>query len=217
MDEPALFEQLYTKLVRHTSQGRLLRDSARGVLMVGKDRCVLGETVTVRASLADSQFRPLDDESVTADLISPEGTRTQLELRLVKDAPRLGTYAGQFSAVREGDYRIELVIPDSDELDFLSSEVRVRVPELEVENPQRNDAIMNEIASATGGTYFAGLESLQLAEPNLTATLIPQDQETYLPGTPDRRFQQRLMSWLMALICGVLSLEWLIRRLHRLA
>ena len=44
----AYFEQFYTKLIRHVSQGRLLRGSSRGVLLVGQDRYLLGGTVEVR-------------------------------------------------------------------------------------------------------------------------------------------------------------------------
>ncbi|MEM7315263.1 MAG: vWA domain-containing protein, partial [Planctomycetota bacterium] len=182
----AHFETLYTKLIRHVSQGRLLRNSTRGVLMVGKDRCVLGDSVAVRSTLSDSQFRPLELESVQADLVSPSGNRQPLELRAIKEANRAGNYAGQFTAIEEGDYRVELVIPESNDLEFLTREVKVRVPELEVESPQRNDAILNEIAQTTGGTYFAGLGELQTD--SLEQALIPQDQETYLPGTPDRKF-----------------------------
>ncbi len=187
--------------------------------MLSKDRCFLGETVVVRASLTDQQFRPLTDESVTGELVQPDGLRIPFELQAVKDATRAGNYTGQFVATHEGSYRVELPIPNSEKLELLAAELKVRVPQLEVENPQRNDAVMNEFASATGGTYFTQLD--QVADANapdgLVASLLPQDQETYLPGTPDREFQQRLMGWLMALICGVLSLEWLFRRLNKLA
>ena len=44
------FSQFYTKLIRHVSQGRLLRGSSRGVLLVGQDRYLLGNTVEVRAN-----------------------------------------------------------------------------------------------------------------------------------------------------------------------
>lgn len=215
----AQFEQLYTKIIRHVSQGRLLRDSARGVLMLAKDRCLLGETVVVRASLTDQQFRPLTNEKVMGDLVQPDGVRRPLELRAVKDATRAGSYTAQFTAVREGDYRVELPVPNSDDLELLVRELKVRVPQLEVENPQRNDAVMNEIATATGGKYYTDLNQVaDAANPEgLVASIIPQDQETYLPGTPDQAFQQRLMGWLMALICGVLCLEWLFRRLSKLA
>jgi hypothetical protein len=47
--------------------------------------------------------------------------------------------------------------------------------------------------------------------------LKPQDQVTILPGTPDRNIERLLMGWLIGLICGVLCLEWLLRRLSKLA
>jgi hypothetical protein len=51
----------------------------------------------------------------------------------------------------------------------------------------------------------------------LVNALQAQDYVSYLPGTPDRDFDRRLMTWLLVLICGVLSLEWLVRRLSKLA
>ncbi len=60
--DPKYFETYYTKLIRWASQGRLLRDSSLGVLLVDKDRCLLGDQVTVRAVLNDLQHRPLQLE-----------------------------------------------------------------------------------------------------------------------------------------------------------
>jgi len=51
----------------------------------------------------------------------------------------------------------------------------------------------------------------------LVQAIEPRDQTNFLPGAPDRDFQQRLMGTLMALIVGCLSMEWLIRRLSKLA
>ena len=46
--DPTYFEVLYTKLIRHVSQGRILRGSARGALLVERDRYELGETIVIR-------------------------------------------------------------------------------------------------------------------------------------------------------------------------
>lgn len=214
------FDVFYTKLIRWVSQGRLLRDSSRGVLLVDKDRCLLGDQVSVRAMLTDSQHEPLTDEAVSAVLIQPDTTRAALTLRSVKDSGRAGMYAGQFTALQEGDYRVELRVPDTVDDELLTREVRVRVPDLEVERPERNDAVLQAIAEKTGGEYYVGLSAAMNREGGgrgVADVLEPQDQETYLPGTPDRLFEKLLMSWLLGLISGVLCLEWLIRRLSKLA
>ena len=218
LDE-AHFEQYYTKLIRHVSQGRLLRDSIRGVLMVDKARCLLGDTVTVRATLSDSRQEPLIADAVDALLVRPDGARVPLTLRPVQGSARAGIFAAQFPALSAGDYRVELEIPESPENELLSRDIRVRGSNLEIERPERNDQILGDIARVTGGTYYVGLDvALGRGElPPLSTKAVPNDQTTFLPGTPDREFEQRLMTWLLAFICGVLSLEWLTRRLSKLA
>jgi hypothetical protein len=75
------------------------------------------------------------------------------------------------------------------------------------------------LASRTDGLYFNGLASATAGniEQNLVSAIAPNDQETVMAGSPDRQFKELLMSWLMALLVGVLSMEWLIRRLSKLA
>ncbi|MCA9262389.1 MAG: VWA domain-containing protein [Planctomycetales bacterium] len=213
------FETFYTKLLRFVSEGRLLRNSSRGVLLVSKDRCTLGESILVQAVLQDAQHRPLTATTVEASLIDPAGLRRPLTLKQIQDASQAGTYTSQFVAEQDGDYRIELPLPQGDGLEVLEREVMVRVPELEVENPQRNDALLSRLATDTGGFYYVGLDALQgtTEQTDLASAIAPADQITFLPSTPDPEFERRLMSWLMALICGALCSEWLIRRLNRLA
>jgi hypothetical protein len=122
--------------------------------------------------------------------------------------------------MQEGDYRIELQHPAAAE-QVLSREVRVKIPAKETEFPERNDAVLREIADTTSGEYFVGLKAAlgdtSAATSSLIAKIRPQDQTTVLPGTPDRSFERQLMGWLLALICGCLCLEWLLRRLSKLA
>ena len=216
----AYFERYYTKVIRWVAQGRLLRDSSRGVLLVDKDRCLLGETVSVQGILTDSQHEPLTAGEVTAVLAHPDGKRSGLILRRIDDAARPGMYAAQFTAALEGDYRIELSLPGSAENELLTREVRSRIPALESERPERNDALLSDLAEKTGGEYFTGFDAAMnrgVGRTPLTSLLEPQDQITYQPGTPDKDFDRLLMTWLMVIICGALCLEWLIRRLNKLA
>lgn len=218
--EDTFFDQYYTKLIRWVSQGRLQRDSRRGVLLVDKDRCVLGDHISVRAILKDPQLRPMTDLEVAASLVLPDGQRTAFKLRQVKDSTRGGMYAAQFTALLEGDYRIELNPPQSTGDEMLVREVRARVPAREIESPERNDPVLSKLTHNTGGEYFVGIDAAMNRAgggQSVAGVLEPQDQTSFLPGTPDKKFEQALMTWLMGLICGILSLEWLIRRLSKLA
>ena len=126
-------------------------------------------------------------------------------------------YSGRFMATQAGDYTLQLVLPGDGEPVILEREVRVRLPNLEIERPQRNDTMLQQLADDTSGKYFVGLESALSGDQSLAASVVSKRRETFLPGTPDRAFQRRLMSWLMTLICGTLFLEWTIRRLSKLA
>jgi hypothetical protein len=217
--DEALFEEFYTKLIRWAAEGRLLRDSSRGLLLVDKDRCYIGERVLIRATLLDEQHQPLTAAEVTGSLVTPKGLRVPLTLRKLQDSERDGIYTDQFTAAEEGDYRIELAPPGAEE-QLLVREVRSRIPDNELRDSRRNDALMADLAKQTGGEYFVGTTALapggDTVSP-LVERLEPKEQVTVLPGAPDKRFEERLMSWLIALIGGVLCVEWLLRRLNKLA
>jgi hypothetical protein len=154
-------------------------------------------------------------------LIQPDSIRKALTLRRVKDTSQEGVFTAQFPAIQEGDYRIELEIPENIEDELLTREVRVRVPTAEIEQPERNDALMKEIAEKTGGEYYVGMAAAVnrsgTGRPGLASVIEPQDQVTYLPGTPNKEFERLLMTWLMGIICGAFCLEWLLRRISKLA
>lgn len=215
--EDAYFEQYYTKLIRWVSEGRLLRDSSRGVLLADKERCFVGDEVQVRAVLQDSQYRPLVRDSISAVVIRPDGRRLPLVLRKEKEGTRDGVFSEQLTINAEGDWKVELQHLDQ----LLTREIRAKVPALETEQPERNDLLLSELAAQTGGEYYVGLETAMnrsgSGRPPVVNLIKPQDQVTVLPGSPDKRFQRQLAGWLMAFLVGVLSLEWLIRRLSKLA
>lgn len=236
------FDTYYTKLMRWVSQSRLLRDSDRGMLLLDKQQALVGEQINVRAILRDNQFQPLILPSTTGRLIDPTGRNIPLELRPLQDTNQLGTYVGMFLARQTGSYEVRLPIGDLAGRQVLSQQVTVRVPTREIQRPQRNDRLLTELTQKTGGAFLPDFataseptsDSLNLrpstndttlnpgeasAEPKMriVSLIAPREQVNFLPGAPDRPFQQRLMGALMALIGTALSLEWLLRRLSKLA
>ncbi len=218
-ESDAYFDKYYTKLVRWVSEGRLLRDSTRGVLLVDSSKAMVGDTITVRAVLTDEQFEPLDVAEVPAKLLAPGGRIDDLRLLPLKGEPRAGTYGGRFVVREAGSYEIRLTLGDALNEQVLRQNVQVRLPTIELERPRRNDEDLDQFASITGGQYVAVEEETtdDQVRDELVAALRPQPQTTVLPGTPDIEFAVRRNAALMWLIATMLTMEWVVRRLQRLA
>ncbi|WP_146601589.1 VWA domain-containing protein [Novipirellula aureliae] len=218
-ESDAYFDSYYTKLVRWVSEGRLLRDSTRGVLLIDSSRAMIGETIAIRAILTDDQFEPLDVPEVAAKLLAPSGRIDDVKLLPLKGEPRPGTYGGQFIAREAGNYEIRVTLGDALDEQVLQQSVQVRLPTIELERPRRNDDELQQLADMTGGIYTAidSETSDESVVSTLTSTLKPQPQTTVLPGTPDLDFNRRRNVVLMWLIATLLTMEWVTRRLHRLA
>ena len=177
---------------------------------------MLGGSVQVRAQLTNARLEPLDVRSVNLQIIQPDGTARTIALRA--DRSRAGAYAGEFPALLEGTYRLELPLPESQN-ERLGRRIQVKAPDLERENPRRNDALLSAIASGSGGKYYVGMTSAiatggksPLVEqlPDRTTTVI-------LPVAPNPQQEEDWLRWIMIALCSLLCLEWLIRRLLKLA
>jgi len=214
--EESHFDRFYTRLIRHVAQGRLLRQSSRGVLMVGQDQYQVGATVEIRAQLTNAQLAPLVAPSVPLQVLLPNGKVQSIALR--PDPTRVGTFAGQFTVLEEGDYRLELPIPESAD-ERLSRRIQVTMPDLERQNPQRNAKLLARLADGSQGKYYAELEPAvaRTASDSLIHQLKDRTKTVVITDRPDRFWEEAWLKWLMVAIAGVLFTEWLIRRLLKLA
>lgn len=211
------FEVLYTQLIRHVSQGRLLRDSTRGLLLVQRDRYSIGDDVVVRAQLSMANREPLVADRVTARVIDPDGMGKNLVMTADEDRP--GNFVGQFNVRQEGSYRIELPVPDVLD-EQLVRRLQVVAPNLEFDQTRRDEALLAAVANRSGGRYYTSLTTAIEGSSNLqpVAEMIESRAEAKtLRGTPDRDFTEWLNRLLLGVICGALCLEWIFRRLMRLA
>jgi hypothetical protein len=140
-------------------------------------------------------------------------------LALAPDTARPGAFTGQFPVLKAGTYRLEISIPESED-ERLSQTIKVRIPKLESETPQRNDALLSKIAKGTSGQYYVGLQqavSGTNALKPMVELLKDKSLTTLHPETPDPKWKERWLIVILAILCGVLFLEWTLRRLVRLA
>lgn len=218
-ESDAYFDAYYTKLIRWVSEGRLLRDSNRGVLLVDNPRAMVGDTITVRAVLTDAQFEPLAVPEVRAKLLTPSGRIVDVRLTPIEGETKPGTYSGRFVVREAGNHELRLTLGDALGEELFRQNVQVRLPTIELERPRRNDEDLQSLAEMTGGNYWKLDQPAQATDlvSQVTDTLQPQPQTTILRGTPDPLFNERRNATLMWLIASLLTMEWIVRRLHRLA
>jgi hypothetical protein len=135
------------------------------------------------------------------------------------DPSRPGNFVGQFTVSREGSYRIELSAPDAPDQPLVKR-VTAAAPDLEFADTRRNAALLTALAQRSGGQYYASPELAVSGAGGVTpaAELVKSRAETKINrGKPDEQFTLNVNRALLALICGALSLEWLLRRLMKLA
>lgn len=202
------YDRFWTKSIREAGQARLKRGNNRGALLLERNQFVLGQTVRVRAQLTDPQFDPLVAESVLAEIFDPNGRPMIPPVRLQRDSNRTGQFVGSFRVSSPGVWRIDVPIPQSG--DQLSEKIDVVLPNLETDNARQNAQLLRLIAEDTGGAYFPLSEA---------ATEVPKR----LPNRGEEfQIDQQLKTlwdrqWLMYLLIGLLSVEWLTRKLLKLA
>lgn len=211
--DDGLFERLATQLVRHVAQGRLLAGSRRARLLVERDRFAVGATIALRVVSADADGSL---PAATCRVVGPDGAA--MRVALAADQGAAGVLQGAFVAPREGRFRIEVDLGDGSG-EVLSRSIQARLPDRELERPRLDRALLERVATVTGGaSHFLADDGWSADDSRALAARIPdRSRREYETGAPDAGFKRRLNALLLALATGALCLEWIVRRLVKLA
>jgi hypothetical protein len=209
--DDAFYERLTTQLVRHVSQGRLLRGSRRARLLIDRDRFAVGSGVTVRVVGPDGQTAPV---RAACTATSPDGDLVRVPL--AADPSRPGAVQGVFVATREGSWLVDVDLGGEERL---SRRIQARLPDRELERPRLERGLLEQVATLSGGTprFLADGAWTQADARALAARLVDRSRRDYETGAPDSDFKRRLHAVLLGLGVGLLCCEWILRRLVRLA
>lgn len=205
---PERFDRYWVQMVRFLAEGKLLGGARRGLVLTESDQYGLGDAVTVDVRLYDRRFKPLTANQVTAE-IEFAGQETDLVLSSRKE--RAGWYRGQFVPDRIGNYRVIVPVPTdaSGEPEFATKNISVSRPNLEIVNPQMNRAALVALAEGSEGGSYSDFD--QLAG---LADLIPdKHEEISIRSRPTSLWDN---SFVLAVLIGLLAIEWAARKWCRL-
>lgn len=207
------YERLVPQLVRHVAQGRLLRGSGRGRLLVDRDRFPVGGSVAVRVVLTEPAT---SDSRPRCRAIAPDGSVVVVPLE--EEPARPGMLRGGFVASREGAWQIECDLgPGVDAR--LTRRVQTLLPDRELARPQLDRGLLEQVARASGmePAYPASATWTATDAARLTAMIPDRSRREYETASADAAFKRRLNAILLTTGVGLLCLEWITRRLLRLA
>ncbi|MBM81741.1 MAG: hypothetical protein CMJ78_14270 [Planctomycetaceae bacterium] len=202
------YDRFWTKTIRELGQSRMTRGTKRGMLLTERETYYLGQTIRVRAQLLNAEFEPLITDSVKMEVYDPNGKPFVPARTLFRDKNTTGQYVGDFRAGIPGPYRLELPVPESAEVAV--KKIDVSLPDLETENPRQNAQLLRNLVQETGGAYLR----LDEAAAEIPKRL-PNQGEEFRVDQQVRTLWDR--QWVMFALVGLLSIEWLTRKLLRLA
>ncbi len=213
------YDRFWIKLTRKLAEGRSKRGLQRGMFVLDSREFDLGQTIPVRIRVLNEQFQALTSPSFPVDVYDAEGRPLTPSLVLTQDRFRPAEYTGEFRADLSGRYRLEMEVPGLK--DRLKEELQIRLPEREFAEMTQNVAVLTALADQTGGKYFSlSAKTSEVSEDfGSLATAIP----ALLPDKGERIVvDQRIdevwdRGWLMGLLVGLLAVEWLSRKLLKLA
>ncbi len=202
-----VYDRFWVQMVRFLAEGKLLGGSKRATLLVENEHPTLGEAVNVSARLLDSRYEPLSDNEVTAQY-RVEDQRVDFPLTARRDRP--GWFEGRFVPDRVGTYRIRLVLPGgTSEPIEVSRDVIVSRPNLEIIQPQMNKANLVTLAEQSlGGRYWEVDEARELP-----AAIPDLHEEIPIRSRPTTLWDNGKM---LAVLIGLLCVEWAVRKWNRL-
>ncbi len=203
-----LFDRFWIKAIRELGQTRLKRGTNRGTLLLDRTEYLLGQTITLRAHLLDPQFQDLTEETVAIELIGPDG-RLQGLTELRRQPNRPGQYVGSFRASLPGTFRLAVPVPPEED-ERLSGRIDVVLPDLESIDPRQNRPLLAAMVRGTGGEYLelSAASELPASLPNQGIELLVEK------GRPTPLWDR---VWVLYLLVGLLCLEWITRKLLKLA
>jgi len=165
------------------------------------------DVVVVRAEANDSSFLPLNDAQVTAQVKSPSGELTSLQLAW--DVEKDGMYSATFKPAEEGVHEISAeAYQGGQSLGTAKSGFRVAQSAEEFHDAAMNPGLLKRLSAATGGRYYSPEESRSL----------PEDI-SYIDTGSSQMEEKDLwdMPFLFILLVGLVSTEWIFRKRKGLA
>jgi uncharacterized membrane protein len=180
----------------------LAGDSADPVSLTVPAGVEQGLPVPVRVSVRDEEFAPVGDADVQITMRGPDGAVH--ELPATRDPAAPGELSASWRAAGPGIYRVSVdARRGSKALGESESYVLVGGADPEAIDPRLNEPLLQRIAARSGGAY------VRAADADRVGDLLRAGRAPLRPLAYRDLWNN---AWSLALIVGLLTIEWVLRR-----
>ena len=190
------YDRLWLKGIRFLYEGRLNAGNSKFKLLLSQERAELGESIRIRAEAKDDSFNPLITDAIEVVIALDDRDIETIELLPVEEAP--GQYEVVYRPTEVGFFQVV----NTQHKDATAT-FQVVPAAIEKEGPVDLGELAS-LADVEGGRLLRTPQELLEA-----ASKIPSRTTTDTYRTPHALWD----SWItLALIVGLLSLEWWLRK-----
>lgn len=222
-DDEKYFDRFWIQTLRFLVEGKLLGGRTRGLIITPKDQYELGESIAISVRALDETFNPLlvPELELTVHRTSaeesenaPEAENSDRTIVLTPIPDREGYYQGRFAPTGAGQYRLALRLPGrstgrpAGDDRPVQKEISVRPSDIEMKDTAMNRTALARLAEASGGKYF------EIDETDRLAALIPDSSRSFVTRERPRPLWDN--AYILLLLVGVLTVEWILRKKAKL-
>jgi uncharacterized membrane protein len=164
-----------------------------------------GDEFVVRAVVRDTAFGPLRDADVDIRIAGPDGRLQELRAALEEDeGDGASLFAAKFTPEQPGLYRVSVSARrGAADVGTATSAVLVGSADLEMTDPRANRALVERVASQTGG---------RVVVPGGADELVAALRSAAPAAASSVRHDLWHNVWSLAALLGLLASEWVLRR-----
>ncbi len=207
------FDRFWIQATRFLVETRSLQGRRRGYVEPERNKYEIGQKISVTAQLYDATYEPLTLDQVEATLQVGDADPSGLTFKPVAGQP--GRYEATLSARQTGEHIVRIELAGSEGSEAVQLEPAsfvVETPSAEIKQVWMDEALLKELATASGGKYY-GVGEIDKLPDDISLKL----EEVKIRSKPVLLWSLHRIPYIfLGVLVLLLTSEWALRKWFKL-